>query len=188
MSLAVFCVFAAAQACSAQDSIDSEEYVVYSVVLRDAFGDDGTRQFAIKKTIYSQFIDADYKSLVKKLSLDANLVRDFNERNDSDAEIQNRFNLKSKVNLVGDEINEVLKPWERDFGELEEKNWSAFRQKYQTFDLLSLSRVGFNQKREKALVVLGSQSGWLGGSGFYYLLVKKSDGWKIKKKVLAWIS
>jgi hypothetical protein len=51
--------------------------------------------------------------------------------------------------------------------------------------LLSLSRVGFNKKHDKALVVLGSQYGWTGGDGFYYLLVKKRDGWKIKKKVRA---
>ncbi len=120
--------------------------------------------------------------------MDADLARDFDERNNSTAELQNQFTLKSKVNLVGDEINEILKPWERDFGELEDKNWKAFREKYQTFAILSLSRVGFNKKRDKALVEFGYQSGWTGGEGHFYLLVKKSDGWKIKKKVMSWIS
>jgi hypothetical protein len=184
----VLCVLLATQLCLSQISIEAEEYIVYSDLVRDVYGDDATKQFALEKKIDAKFIEPDLKSLVKKLSLDADLVRDFNERNTSTAEIQNQFSLRSKVSVVGDEVNEVLKPSVRDFGELEEKNWKAFREKYQTFALLSLSRVGFNRNRNKALVVLGSQYGWTGGDGFYYLLVKKRDGWKVKKKVRAWIS
>jgi hypothetical protein len=129
------------------------------------------------------------KYLNKKLSpLDADFVRDFNERNNSTAELQNQFDLKSKANLLSEtELRMIFKP-ERSYGEIAEEDWANFRKKYQTFSLLSLSRVGFNKNRDKALVVLGSQYGYLGGDGFYYLLVKKRDGWKIKKKVRAWIS
>jgi len=125
---------------------------------------------------------------VSKLSLDANLIRDFNERNNSTEQLENQFDLKSKVILLSEsELRVIFKP-ERSYGETAEEDWANFRKKFQTFSLLSLSRIGFNKNRDKALIVLGSQYGWLGGDGFYYLLVKKSDGWKIKKKLRAWIS
>ena len=190
LALTILCFLLAAQFCFAQNSIEAEEYAVYSDLIRSVYSDDRTSQFAIEKNTRSEPIESEsWKYLNKKLSpLDTDFVKDFNGRNSSAVELQNQFNLKSKVNLVGDEINEILKPWERDFGELEEKNWKAFREKYQTFAILSLSRVGFNKKRDKALVEFGNQTGFTGGEGHFYLLIKKNGGWKIKKKVRSWIS
>jgi len=189
LTFIILCVSINTHFCVAQNLIDAEEYVVYSDLLRNTYGDNTKSQFAIEKTTHSEILEGiKVKYVAKKLSLNAEIIKDFNERNNLESGIQNQFNLKAKVNLIGDEIKEVLKPWERDFGSLEDKNWEAFRLKYQTFSLLSLSRVGFNKKRDKALVVLGSQYGWTAGDGFFYLLVKKRDGWKIKKKVRAWIS
>lgn len=184
----ILCVLLTVQLCVSQISIQAEEYAIYSDLIGKVYGDDAAKQFAIEKRIDAKFIDSDYKSVVEKLSLDANLVKDFNERNNSTAELENRFNLKSKAILLSAaELKEIFKP-ERSYGETAEEDWANFRKKYQTFSLLRLSRVGFNKNQDKALVVLGSQYGWLGGDGFYYLLVKKRDGWEIKKKLRAWIS
>ncbi|MEP7075856.1 MAG: hypothetical protein ABI878_08595 [Acidobacteriota bacterium] len=189
LALAVLCGLFVAQFCFAQNLIDAEEYAVYSDLLKKTYGDDATSNFAIHKNISAKFIEDDNEYIVRKLSpIDVDLIKDFNERNNSEAEIQNRFNLKSKVYLVGDELKEIFKSPQTEGELIEEKDWEAFRKQYQAFSLLSLSRVGFNKKRDKALVVLGSQYGYLAGDGFYYLLVKKRSGWKIKNKVRAWIS
>lgn len=186
----ILCLLIAAQFCFAQNKIEAEEYTVYSDLIKNVYGDDTTLQFAIEKNTRSKLIEnGSWKYLNKKLILlDANFVRDFNERNKWTIELQNQFDLNSKVNLVGDEIDEILKPWERDFGELEQKNWKTFREKYKTFGILNFSRAGFNDKRDKAIVEFGYQTGWTGGDGHFYLLVKKNDRWKIKKKVRSWIS
>ena len=184
----VLCGLLAAQFCFSQTSIEAEEYAVYTDLIKNVYGNDAPKQFAIQKKIDAKFIDSDYKSVVEKLSLDANLVKDFNERNNSAEQLENQFDLKPKVTLLSEaELNVIFKP-ERSYGETAEEDWANFRKEFQTTSLLSLSRVGFNKNQDKALVVLGSQYGWLGGDGFYYLLVKKSDGWKIKKKLRAWIS
>ncbi len=187
LALTILCVLLATQLCLSQISIDSEEYAVYTDLIESVSGD-ATKQFAIEKKIDAKFIDFDYKLVVEKLSLDANLVKGFNERNNSMKQLENLFDLKSKVILLSEaKLKVIFKP-ERSYGETAEEDWANFRKEYQTFSLLSLSRVGFNKNRDKALVVLGSQYGWLGGDGFYYLLTKKRDGWKIKKKLRAWIS
>ena len=187
LTLTILCVLLATQLCLSQNSIDSEEYAVYSDLIENVYGD-ATKQFAIEKKIDAKFIDSDYKSVVEKLSLDANLVKDFNERNNSTEQLENQFDLKSRVTLLSvAELKVIFKP-ERSYGETAEEDWANFRKNYLTSSLLSLSRVGFNKTQDRALVVLGSQYGWLGGDGFYYLLVKKRNGWKVKKKLRAWIS
>lgn len=188
-ALTVLCFLLIVQFCLAQNSIDAEEYAVYSDLLKNTYGDDPASQFAIEKNVRAHFTQNNGEYLVKKSSsIDINLIKSFNEQNKLPAEVQDQFNLKSKVNLLTETKLEVIFKPERSYGETAEEDWANFREKFQTFSLLSLSRVGFNKNRDKALVVLGSQYGWLGGDGFYYLLVRKREGWKVKKKVRAWIS
>lgn len=184
----VLFIFIASQLCLAQNSIGGEEYTVYSDLLKSLYTDDGTSQFAIGKTIRGESIEGNEYLIRRLSSVDRSLINDFNEKNDSPAKIENRFNLKSKINLIGDEINEIFKSlWSPDeFAE--EKDWEEFHKKYQTSSIISLSRVGFNRKKDKALVLLSSSSGYLAGQGDYYYMVKQHNMWKVKKKIPAWIS
>ncbi len=187
--LVIFCACLLSSHTIAQKTTTLEEYKVYSDLLKNLYGDIGESNFVIEQKIQLKTFDAqETKNVARKLSLNTEIIKSFNEQNQYETEVQNQFNLKSKVFVIGKEIDEILKPWERDFGSLEENNWKAFRQKYQTLSLLTLSRVGFNKKEDKALVVLGSQEGWTGGDRFFYLMVKKDNSWKIKKKLRAWIS
>jgi hypothetical protein len=190
LTLTILSILLATQLCFAQKSIEAEEYTVYSYLIKSVYDDDATSQFAIEKNTRSKLIEKEsWKYLNKKLSpLDAYFVRDFNERNNSPIKLENQFNLKSKVNLLSESELEVIFKPERSYGETAEEDWANFRKKFQTFSLLSLSRVGFNKKRDKALVEFGSQYGYLGGEGHFYLLVKRNNEWKIKKKILSWIS
>ena len=52
--------------------------------------------------------------------------------------------------------------------------WQLFYEKYPDAPgITALSRVGFNQTLDQALVYVGTQSQWLAGAG-YYLLLKRS--------------
>lgn len=51
-----------------------------------------------------------------------------------------------------------------------------------------LSRVGFNNSLDQAVIYVGSVAGPLMGSGFYYLMEKKNGEWLIKEQVMSWIS
>lgn len=53
---------------------------------------------------------------------------------------------------------------------------------------MTLSRVGFNSDRTRALVYVGNQSHWLTGAGFYLVLVKTKGGWSVEHEFMSWIS
>jgi hypothetical protein len=188
--LVILGVLLAVQICCAQSAVEPEEYLVYSCLIKGLYGDDAASQFAMaKKTCSTPIGTATWNYLNNKLSpLDADFVRDFNERISSPVEIENQFKLRSTVKLLSEpELKLIFKP-ERSYGETGEEDWSNFRKVYQTFSLLSLSRVGFNKSRDKALVELGSQYGYLAGEGKFYLLIKSGNKWKIKRKAVSWIS
>jgi hypothetical protein len=51
-----------------------------------------------------------------------------------------------------------------------------------------LSRVGFNNALDQAVVYVGNMAGPLMGAGYYYLLEKKNGEWRIRQQVMVWIS
>lgn len=53
--------------------------------------------------------------------------------------------------------------------------------------ILQLSRVGFNEARDQALLSVGLQVGGLIGEGHYFFL-KRAPEWSVADRLLAWIS
>ena len=76
----------------------------------------------------------------------------------------------------------------RIFGQ-NQSGWDIFYNHYpQAPGITTFSRVGFNESLDQALVYMGTQSNWLAGSGYYFLL-KKADGtWSIDQQVMIWVS
>jgi len=67
--------------------------------------------------------------------------------------------------------------------------WQAFYEKHPNAGgFWSFSRPGFNTAGDEALVYVVHSCGWLCGTGHYYLLAKESDVWKVKNRVMLWIS
>lgn len=67
--------------------------------------------------------------------------------------------------------------------------WDTFYEKYPgSGGYTSLSRVGFNDTLDQAVVYAGNMAGPLMGAGFYYLLEKQGGEWRIIEQVMAWIS
>jgi len=48
--------------------------------------------------------------------------------------------------------------------------------------------VGFNNNLDMALVYVGNQSGGLAGAGYYFLMAKENNTWKVIREDMAWIS
>jgi hypothetical protein len=77
----------------------------------------------------------------------------------------------------------------RDIFNVNQDGWAMFYSRYpNTPGMTSVSRVGFNDTLDQALVYVGTQSHWLAGAG-YIVLMKKVDGvWTIDQQVMTWIS
>lgn len=68
------------------------------------------------------------------------------------------------------------------------REWIDFLKKYPAHGLIELSRVGFNARRDRALVYTGSQGGPKSGAAFLILLSKTNGNWVIDQKIIVWLS
>jgi hypothetical protein len=70
-----------------------------------------------------------------------------------------------------------------------QSGWDIFYNRYpQAPGITTFSRVGFNASLDQALVYMGTQSNWLVGTGYYYLLKKAEGIWSIDQQVMIWVS
>jgi hypothetical protein len=67
--------------------------------------------------------------------------------------------------------------------------WKAFYEKHlQAGGFWRFSRPGYNSDRDEALVYVSHSCGWLCGTGHFYLLSKQSGAWKVRNRLMLWIS
>ena len=67
--------------------------------------------------------------------------------------------------------------------------WAEFYQRYpDSHGILQLSRVGFNKKKDTALVYAGNQREGLSGAGYCILLSKRDGLWGVQETKMVWIS
>jgi hypothetical protein len=118
----------------------------------------------------------------KELSgLTDEVVRDFTARN------QQAYPLEPLLTLGVEHV--LLSQQESDTIFKNQDAWDIFYRKFPNSQgRMSLSRVGFNSKRDIALVYVGNQSHWLAGAGYYVLLEKVDGQWVVKDETMTWIS
>lgn len=176
--------------CIAQSKIADEEYAVFTAVFRHYFKGEPQGSIAIERTTGSERIEGrSVRYLLDRSSkIDLFLIDDFNSKNKQEAELENRFGFSNQTYLLKEELREIFIPNLSESELLHEKDWEEFRKRYGNSGLFSLSRVGFDRKHKRALVTMGNMYGWLGGEGNYYILVRRGPKWKVKKKVMSWIS
>lgn len=69
------------------------------------------------------------------------------------------------------------------------EGWRVFNETYPgSGGYTELSRVGFNDTFDQALIYVGQMAGDLMGAGFYYLLEKKGGEWLLMEQIMVWIS
>jgi hypothetical protein len=74
------------------------------------------------------------------------------------------------------------------FGE-NQNGWDLFYTRFPgTPGIITLSRVGFNEAMDQALVYIGIQSHWLAGAGTMLLMQKVNGVWSVLQEVMTWIS
>lgn len=116
------------------------------------------------------------------LKLDEGLVKDYNRKNSEPHKLEKKFSVPQIVFLVSsEELDEIF--WGGGGG------WDEFYAIYPTSTgTISLSRVGFNKEKNQAFVYFANQSHYKAGAGYYIMLSKEGDNWKIIDRVMIWIS
>lgn len=176
----------------AQNTPDLDEYSVYSDLLKEEFIGKRTKQIVIKKETAVQNFSANEKIPTEGLqgslsSLKKETAEDFLLRNKQSAKLTDKFKLKVKINLVGEEIDKIF--IENNRNGSTENGWMIFHKRYPTADgIITLSRVGFNKEKTQALIFVAFGCGWLCGEGNYILLEKQEEEWKVKSKLINWVS
>lgn len=67
--------------------------------------------------------------------------------------------------------------------------WKQFHARFPLAGgIIQVSRVGFNARRDQAIVCAGQQFDWMVGSGDYFFLLKPQSYWEIEAHTAAWIS
>jgi hypothetical protein len=65
--------------------------------------------------------------------------------------------------------------------------WTRFEEKYPDSNgFIEFSAVGFDRTRDEALVYVSRNCGWSCAAGWYVLLRKDADGWRVEKQLLSW--
>lgn len=113
-------------------------------------------------------------------TLEQETLNDFQAKNAEEVPLADFFYLDEEVVLISEEaVREHF----------EDKGWTEFYQIYPfSQGIMTLSRVGFNSEMNQALVYVGNQAEYLGGAGYYVLLVKEAGVWVIEAEIMAWIS
>ncbi|MFC2028360.1 hypothetical protein ACFLTX_00365 [Chloroflexota bacterium] len=161
-----------------------EEELVYDALLKELFSSDLYVFMNMTQTDILGLADTEtYLAVEKTLGdLTPGLMLDFKRRNESS------HSLKTSMILEANYIVFSIEDMQEMFGE-NQNGWDIFYDRYPDAPgIISLSRVGFNQEMDQALVYLGIQSHWLAGSGTYYLMVSRNGSWIIQQSFMTWIS
>ena len=114
--------------------------------------------------------------------LGKDILRDFEQKNENPSLLQRRFTLACEYVLVSRrEIESIF--FNNGDG------WDDFYTKYPgSQGILTLSRVGFNDAKDTAVLYSGSQSNWLNGHGSMVLMKKIAGRWTVLDGATMWVS
>ena len=166
----------------------AKEYAVYDALLQSGVlgGAKKTDLFVIgdKTSVrISDLLDADQLARIAKAAhrrLDRRLVQDFIDKNGKEYQLERRFRVRREYVLVSDEEVRKLRS-----GEEREEFYIRSRN---PVGKVCLSRMGFNSRRDEALMHVDNIRGELNASGFLALLKKEFWKWRVEWKVGAWVS
>ncbi len=167
--------------------VTPEEYSVYSDLIEAMFPDKyelfvirdrtSSEDSATSETLPFQYLHSHMPSLSPET------FANFQAMNDKEYNLQRHFQLETDYILLGAEENEeifsAVGPWVDP--------WDEFYERYPNSQgIMTLSRVGFDDNMNQALVYLGNVFGGLGGQGNCILLTKVSGVWVIESDVFLW--
>ena len=163
------------------------ESPVYKAIIKGIYLKDGIRLIVVRDhTVPGNPADGGlYEQLQraeKELTLlSQDTVTDFLRNNSGHYPLTTSLKLNVEVKRISEsESNAIFQ---------DGKGWDEFYEKFPSSQgVMELSKPGFNTDLTQALVYVGNQGSWKGGAGYYVLLVKEDDAWKIKKRYTSWVS
>lgn len=173
------CIFNA----RAQEQIEPEEYEVYKALLNNMhFITRDAKQIFIMKFTADHWDGSTFlpKEKIQQLSqVRSSTLKDYKLRNSKSLELKNNFGVSANVNLIPENLVTFLRsgaPYE-DFVKKAGAEYG-----------IALSRVGFNKKKNQALIHVDFRniSDPKFAFGYYFLLSKKDGNWIIKQRVKSW--
>lgn len=173
---------------------DADEYAIYNLIGRTQFRWKGVTKIVISDSVGMPGVlttqmsegEPEFEAYVRKLlpQVHSDTVAGLAAKGRETYQLEDQFNLSLPCFLVTYKaMNQLfhVPSWE--------DGWSNFYKKYPGAQgLLFFSPVGFNHRRNQALVYFGDQSGTVGGAGYLVLLAKKGRIWTIAKIDMLWIS
>jgi hypothetical protein len=163
-------------------ALEREEYAVYSAMIRELHARDGRRLIVIADPTccgdpatakgYSRY------PYQQSAPISEEIFEDFRQRNAERVPLKRRFNLPTEYVIV--ELVEIIKllPKPPD-------DFKKFYAKYPgSRGFITLSKVGFNAKRDAAFLYSNMVCGVRCQEGKFFVLAKKSGVWKITNSVL----
>lgn len=170
-----------------QNFAEIEEYAVYRVVVQSPnITSAKTQLIVIQRETGMDFLTGRMDETLASIQPDSpdlspEIIADFKAKNQQSVLLKALFNTTVETSFISQaEFTSLF-----DNGDGWEKFYARFPG---ASGIITLSRVGFNQSMDTALVYIGQGSGWLNGAG-YFVVLKKIDGvWGIRKQMMAWIS
>ncbi len=167
------------------EQMDAEEQAVYAALLRNLYS--APRYVIMDTTATGPTGVEDTASTLDHIvqnmhDVDLETADSFRVRNDAEYPVRADMDLRSGYVLLSrDEMSQIFSQ--------NQDGWQVFYEQYPDAPgITSLSRVGFNDTLDQALVYVGTMSHWLAGGGYYVLLKKVNGSWIVDQQVMTWIS
>ncbi len=119
-----------------------------------------------------EHLNADLDYVVKKARqrIEADTLADFRAKNQQSQPLRREFGLNAPFAFLGDR------------GDYD--GWEGFQKKYPDAQgIMTLSRAGFNDAQDQALVYVHNASDGLAGAWVYVVLRKRGGAWEIEDQV-----
>ncbi len=139
-----------------------------SLVINSTFSIDG----------FGQSYDEFTRSLLSEASdqVPSDLIRDFCQKNAKPQSVWPALGLRLPIKLLS--RSELDSFFAVPAKQKKPDGWDRFYARYpKSPGIITISRVGFNQRGDLAIIYLGSQSHWLAGSGQIHIFRKQHGKW-----------
>jgi hypothetical protein len=178
-------VTTAPQTTASQSTVTADEYDVYSALIQSVYiGATQPKQIVITPVHDDNHFFGQAADVMESWwpDLGVEIVDDFKAKNETSSVLERRFTLSVPYTIVSEQ--EMASIFSTTVS-----GWKKFYAKYPDAKaFLALSRVGFNQEKDTAVLYTQYQRGPTGGQGDV-VLMKKTDGrWTVEQDGMFWTS
>jgi hypothetical protein len=165
--------------------MDTEEVAVYAALLQSMYPD--LRLVLTEKTATDP---GGVENTASVLEHALTQLKDVDPQTAASFQVRNETQVSLKPNMnIGLEYVLLTEDNRRQIFNVNQNGWDIFYADYPGAPgITTLSRVGFNNAMDEALVYIGTESHWLAGAGYIVLLKKVNGAWTVDQQVMTWIS